>query len=331
MRAFAALSLIAGVSAQAPSWLGIRPSASTPGQVELIDLADDGSPNRLLGALTLGRGEVPWADAVRCLPGPPAFCLFATTATGPGPAAGNESFIYRIDAQTAALIWKAPCPGTCAHMHVDYSSTRAFTFSYEGPGGMRAEVVEIPASGGAPVQVADVSAAVAGGLVKAGQTTHCSATNHIYIGVAHGGAGKDQVLAVDLASGQVDKTTTLQVALFDALWATCDGSGVIGGVSFNAATGSADFGTVDANGAYTKKDTVAIKAGFVPSGLLTATSPANFADAFIAAFYPPGALTNVSHAAGLLWDVDPYGGGTADDTHPIDYMLVGASWDRGGR
>ena len=331
MRVLSVLSLAAAASAQAPSWLGIRPSASTPGEVELIDLADAGTVNRVIGVLALGRGEVPWADAVRCLPGPPAFCLFATTATGPGPAAGNESYIYRIDAQTAALVWKAACPGTCAHMHVDYSSTRAYTFSYEGPRGVRAEVVEIPAAGGAPVQVADISAAVAGGLVQAGQTTHCSATNHMYIGVSHGGAGKDQVLAVNLATGLVDATTTLTVPLFAALWATCDGSGVIGGISFDAGAGVADFGTVDAAGAYTKKDSVAIKTGFVPSGLLTATSPAAYTDSFVAAFYPPGSLTNASHTAGLLWDVDPYGGGTADDTYPIDFMLVGAAWDRGGR
>jgi len=140
-----------------------------------------------------------------------------------------------------------------------------------------------------------------------------------------------QVLAVDLATGAVDKVTTLSVRLFDALWATCDGSGVIGGLTYSAKAGTAEFGTVDANGAYSKKATVNVAAGFVPSGLLTATSPASYQDAFIAAFYPPGSLTNASHTAGLLWEIDPYGGGTADDTNPIDYMLVGASWDRGGR
>ena len=129
----------------------------------------------------------------------------------------------------------------------------------------------------------------------------------------------------------MDKVTTLSVRLFDALWATCDGSGVIGGVTFSASAGAAEFGTVNAAGAYTKKATVSIAAGFVPSGLLTATSPASYQDAFIAAFYPPGSLTNASHAAGLFWEVDPYGGGTADDTNGIDYMLVAASWDRGGR
>lgn len=190
----ATLSLLAAcAAAQAPSWLGLRPSPDAPGSVDLIDLADNAKINRVIGTLALGRDEVPFADAVRCLPGPPAFCLFATQDMGPTPSPGNESFIYRIDAETAALVWKAVCPGTCAHMHVDYSSTRAFTFSFEGPGGARAEVLDVPASGGPSQQLADVSKAVAGGNVLPGQTTHCSATNHMYIGVSHGGAGKDQV------------------------------------------------------------------------------------------------------------------------------------------
>ena len=185
--------LVAAAAAQAPSWLGLRPSPNAPGSVDLIDLADNAKINRVIGTLALGRDEVPFADAARCLPGPPAFCLFATQDMGPTPSPGNESFIYRIDAETAALVWKSTCPGTCAHMHVDYSSTRAFTFSFEGPGGARAEVLDVPASGGPSQQLADVSTAVAGGNVLPGQTTHCSATNHMYIGVSHGGAGKDQV------------------------------------------------------------------------------------------------------------------------------------------
>jgi hypothetical protein len=102
-----------------------------------------------------------------------------------------------------------------------------------------------------------------------------------------------QVLAVDLATGAVDKVTTLSVRLFDALWATCDGSGVIGGLTYSAKAGTAEFGTVDANGAYSKKATVNVAAGFVPSGLLTATSPASYQDAFIAAFSLVGQVLQV--------------------------------------
>ena len=51
----------------------------------------------------------------------------------------------------------------------------------------------------------------------------------------------------------------LQVPLFAALWATCDGSGIIGGVSYEtSAVGEASFGTVDPKGAYTKKSTVQV-------------------------------------------------------------------------
>jgi hypothetical protein len=138
------------------------------------------------------------------------------------------------------------------------------------------------------------------------------------------------VLAVDLAKGAVDATTTLQVPLFDALWATCDGSGVIGGVSYGASVGSAEFGTVDTRGAYTKKSSVAVSPGLVPSGLLTATSPNNFEDAFFAGFYPPHELTNQTNVKGETWSVDPYGGGTDDFTSPVNYYLIGAAWTRGG-
>ena len=66
----------------------------------------------------------------------------------------------------------------------------------------------------------------------------------------------------------------MQVPLFAALWATCDGSGIIGGVSYEtSAAGEAAFGTVDPKGAYTKKSTVQVTPGLEPSGLLTATSP----------------------------------------------------------
>lgn len=151
-----------------------------------------------------------------------------------------------------------------------------------------------------PPQVADITKEVAGGDVRPGQTTHCSATKHMYVGVDHGGAGKDQVLAVDLVKGVVDQTVTLQVRapgpgarflhppttlapptaaaaqvpLFAALWATCDGSGIVGGVSYEtSAAGEASFGTVDPKGAYTKKASVQVTPGLEPSGLLTATSP----------------------------------------------------------
>ena len=315
-----------------PSFRPTPPPASenTAGNsLDMIELADDASILRTIGEVKLGPRELAWPDAVRCLPGPPGFCLFATSAPADATAR-NESFVYRVSTADASIITKTPCPGICAHMHVDYQSFNAYTFSFEGPGGARAEIVEVLRGGGAPVQVADISREVAGGAVAAGQTTHCSATNHMYVGVSHGGAGKDQVLAVDLASGAVDAVTTLAVPLFSALWATCDGSGVIGGLSHSAAAGAAEFGTVDKAGAYSKKSSVALEAGLVPSGMLTATSPPSYQDAFVAAFYPPGTIANGSNTAGSLWAVDPYGGGTDDFMSKISYYLIGAAWSRGG-
>ena len=91
MRARTVCALAALARAQAPSWLGFRPSAATPGTVELLDLNDDATVNKVLGALALGKGEVPWADAVRCLPGPPAFCLLATQEQGPVPSRASRA------------------------------------------------------------------------------------------------------------------------------------------------------------------------------------------------------------------------------------------------
>jgi hypothetical protein len=297
--------------------------------VDLVELTDTAAIVRTNGKLALGPRELPWVDAVRCLPGPPAFCLLATSAPA-ASAAGNESFVYRVSSVDASLITKTPCPGLCAHMHVDFTALNAYTFSYEGPFGSRAEIVEVLNGGGAPVQVADITKAVAGGAVGPGQTTHCSATKHMYVGVSHGGAGRDQVLAVDLTSGAVDQVTTLSEPLMQALWATCDGSGVIGGVAYAAGAAAAEFVTVDTSGKFTHKASVAVPAGLVASGLLTATSPAAFTDAFIAAFYPPQTLANATNAAGELWAVDPYGGGSDDFTTPIDFFLIGAAWSRGG-
>lgn len=94
------------------------------------------------------------------------------------------------------------------------------------------------------------------------------------------------------------------------------------------ANSTAVFGTVSAKGAYTQSATVGVPAGFVPTGMLTATSPASYQDAFIASFYPPGTRTNVSATEGFLWSVDPYGGGSDDEVAAFHYLLIGAAWDR---
>ena len=259
----------------------------------------------IIGTVPLGPGETPWPDAVRCLPG---FCLFTTTTNAGTPAA--SSFIYRISSLDGSQQYKALCPGTCAHMHADFSTGHAYTLSNTGS---TWRVIEC--SGTAPVTVADLTSSIGAGTVAPGQTSHCSAFKHMYIGVNNGGGGKDLVVAVDLTAGAVDATVKLLQPLFSSLWATCDGSGVIGGVSFTpgqpGGNGTATFGTVNTNGAYTPDSVVGVPAGFVPSGLLTGTSPATYKDAFVAAFYPAGTPTNAT-TGGYLWAVDPYGGGSDD-------------------
>ena len=63
----------------------------------------------------------------------------------------------------------------------------------------------------------------------------------------------------------------------------------------------------------------------MPSGTITATSPANFQDAFIVPLY-----NSTTATAGLLWSVDPYGGGTDDFVTPLPYRLISAAWAQGG-
>jgi hypothetical protein len=279
-----------------------------------VDLTDGAVVNSVLGSVQLAAGELAWPDAVRCLPG---FCLFAATTQGSPPT----SAVYRISTKDASVVYRVAVPGVCAHMHVDYTTGHAYTLCTDGA---TTEVVEV--TGAAPVTVADVTKAVAGGATLPGQTTHCSATQSMYVGVSHGGAGKDAIVSVDLTAGRVSGSVTLASPLSRTLWATCVGSGVVGGLDFTP--GNATFGTFDAAGRFKLDSSVTVPPGLVPSGLLTATSPASYKDAFIAAFYPDGTETNSTTASGVLWAVDPYGGGSDDFTSPIDFVLIGAAWDR---
>jgi hypothetical protein len=151
--------------------------------------------------------------------------------------------------------------------------------------------------------------------------------------MSNGGAGKDTLVTVDLTAGKVAGNVVLDSAVSRTLWATCDGTGVVGGLSFApggspSANGTATFGTFDGRGRYVVDSTVGVPPGLVPTGLLTATSPATFKDAFLAAFYPAGTPTTAP-ASGALWAVDPYGGGSDDFVTPINnFYLIGAAWDR---
>lgn len=129
------------------------------------------------------------------------------------------SFIYNISWTDASVTIKAPCPNVCHNLHADYTTGHAYTLSIDPT--KNTSVVTLVTNGQA-TPVADVSGLVKDGRVSVGQTTHCSLTHHMYIGVDNGGAGKDIVIAVDLVAGKADGVTTLQVPLFKALWGTCE-------------------------------------------------------------------------------------------------------------
>jgi hypothetical protein len=323
-----ALSFATLALGQAPTWYAFRPSTTAPSSLDLIDITDGAGVNTVIGTVALGAGEVAWPDAVRCLPG---FCLVATSVAASGHGAEDESFVYKVNTANAAILYKVPAPGICAHMHVDFQTGHAYTLCVNGASAL---VVEV--TGLTPITVVDISSSVARGRVAPGQTTHCSAFQSMYVGVDNGGAGNDLIVTVDLTNKVVSKTMKLSSPLPRALWATCDGSGVVGGVSFTpgaspAVNGTATFGAFDSSGAFKVDSTVAVFPGLEPSGLLTATSPATYQDAFLAAFYRPGTPANSTDATGALWAVDPYGGGSDDFVSPIDFYLIGAAWDREGR
>jgi hypothetical protein len=327
-----ALALALGLlsaTAQSPTWFGLRPSPSAPHSVDLVDLTDGAVVRTTIGTVALGAGEYAWPDAVRCLPG---FCLFATSIVAQGPGAEDESFVYKVSTTDATVIYKSGAPGICAHMHADFSTGHAYTLCIEEAAtGYRAVVTEV--TGAKPIAVADITDQVNHGRVAPGQTTHCSAFQSMYVGVDNGGNGKDTIITIDLTAGKVSKVTALGADLTRSLWATCDGSGVVGGLSFvpgpsPGANGTATFGAFAADGSYKADSTVGVWPNHEPSGLLTGTSPASYKDAFIAAFYPAGTLTNATAARGALWAVDPYGGGSDDIVTAFGYYLIGAAWDR---
>lgn len=181
------------------------------------------------------------------------------------------------------------------------------------------------ASNGTARTIGDLSKALVGVNVNSGQTTHCSATRTVYIGVSRGGAGKDVVLSFSLTSGTVVATTPLLGApLPRALWAACDASlGFIGGVA-SSQSGSLEFGVFSTSGGYTRNDRVTIPSGWAPSGLLTATSDRGATgNLFLAT------INDETGAAAAAWTVDPWGTGkTQDALTDFQWTMLAASWDR---
>lgn len=319
-----ALILPSSTAQPLPSWLGLRPS-TTPFIFDLVLLNDSATILSVVGSFSLG-DEIPFVDTLRCLPG---FCVFSAQS----PLASTSS-IYKVSNVNATILFNSTCPGACAHMHYDIPSSSAVTLSFVQPSSW--SIISY-STVGVQKLIGDISTAVgSSGNVGPGQTTHCSATKHIYVGVNNGGAGKDVILAASLTDGTIDGTTHLQKPLFDALWASCDGntSRVFGGITFTAGhpsstNGTLEFGAVDSNGAYYRDAVVSVAPGYEPMGMLTATSDRATGNDFIALLYPPNYHASDPSAQGLAWLVDPWGTATsADEVSEFNYNLIAASWSR---
>jgi len=314
-------------AAAGDTWYGLVPGAPGSFAVSLVTLSDSAQVLSTLGSVHLGASERAWPDGFRCLRG---FCLFPTTTYAPPSPIPLYSTVYNVSSADAALFGKVRCgTGFCRDMHVDYASGAAFVLSIEE---QATTVVRV--AGGKLTPVADITAAVGNGDIDVGQTTHCSEVGpggHFYVGVDNFGEAADFILSIDLATRKVDKTTTLAAGLEvpAALWAKCDGSGLIGGVSFVApagkagANGTATFVTIDASGSFARGDAVGVPGDAVPSGMLTGSFDAAL---FIAAFYPKLAAWNATATKGWLWAVSPYGG-SDDEVSRVDTFLIGAAFD----
>jgi len=289
-----------------PTWLGIRPSDTG---FDVVELSDSAAVLAVVGPLALAPGEAPLVDAMRCLPG---FCVLAVSTPGGGSA------LYRISNTNATTQWRAACPGRCGNVHYDIPSSTVVALS-QAPG--HAAFVGFAAANGTARALGDVTAALAGAAVGPGQTSHCSATRHVYVAV--GAAGAPPVaLSFSIASGAVDATTPLGAPLPAAIWAACDANGFLGGLSARA--GVLAFGVFAKNGSYSESAHVALPAGAAPTGLLTATSDRGASgNLFLAT------VRSASGAVETAWVVDPWGTDKSDDAlSPFAFDLIAASWNR---
>lgn len=226
--------------------------------------------SRTAGLIEIGATEEVHTDAMRCLAG---MCNFMTTSYSPSSL---QSFAYRVNTSSGELVSKTPVKGDCAHLHEDYSTNHLYTLCTDTSSG-RNTVIVWEVAGPIPEAVLDITAVVKNGRTRPGQTTHCSAFHSMYVGVDLGGNGQDLIITVDLPSAKVASTTTLEDPLWKTLWARCDGSNEIGGISWAPGSSRADagiafFGTLDTtNGKFQNLLNISIPPGLEPSGLLTET------------------------------------------------------------
>ena len=97
-----------------PTWFGFRPTVGTPSSVDLVELTDKAVVTNVIGSVAFkAKNEYAWPNGVRCLPGPPAFCLLVTSIFDEASATGNESFVYRVSSTDASIVYRVPCTGVC--------------------------------------------------------------------------------------------------------------------------------------------------------------------------------------------------------------------------
>jgi hypothetical protein len=310
--------------ASAQTWYGLI--ADSPDTLFFAELSDKAVVTKKIVDIKLAPGEQAHTDAMRCLVG---FCAFTTTVYEPTV----QSFVTRINSANGAILSKVPLKGDCAHMHVDFTTNHLYTLCIDdSSSGYSAVITEIASP--TPNFVIDITSSVNKGIIRPGQTTHCSAFHSMYVGVNNGGAGKDVIISVDLVTPKVSGTVTLQKsALSRTLWARCDGSNEIGGINWSAGSGPnsngtavfGDFSTID--GSYTVWATVGVPNEYEPSGLLTESET----EQAIAAFYPVGTRPNSTKVTGYLWAVDPFAKVGDDYVTEYDFNLVAASFDRDGQ
>jgi hypothetical protein len=301
----------------------MSPNAVTAGALDLFYFSNTGVIGNAIGTAPVSAAEHPHNDALRCGVG---FCLFLTS-----DAADANSWLYNVSWSGAAITSRVALPGVLArnlHMYdVDFS---AWTLALSATTNPRTAVVT-RVLGGVATPWVDVSAAVGNGTVWPGGTTHCSATNTMYIAVDAPDGESDKLLAVSLTSKSVASVINLNFPVPTALWANC-GTGVVGGClvfSAGQARQTAVVGEIHTDGSFYPLMSQHLPAPPVgmPNYEFSGTFTADFEYAYLAPLYPgAGGVTPLANGTGgMLWLPDPAGGAGNETLVPFSTYLVGAA------
>jgi hypothetical protein len=313
MNSLISFALIQAAVAQTnPTWYGlIQQAANAAYQLAILD--DNAKIQSVVGTVAFSAGEHGHMDAFRSLSG----YSFVASST----QLDAQSYIYNISNTDASIISKTPCPGLCHNVHVDHDSLEVFTVS------ISKTIQVLGVENGQTFPVVDITSAVGSGTIRAGHTTHCSATKHVYVGVDNAGRQPDVIISVDLVNKNIDSVETLAFPIFTSLWASCSGNRQIGGTVLDNATSTGFFETVDPTVTPPQNPTVESKIqlplDYAFTGLITATETESI---LITTLYNSSSDADPYQVdRHYMWVVSP-GGPSADFIEPLDYLLVGAAW-----